>query len=264
MIVAVAGAAPELVAAVDERRRRMRGQATIKVKRVAGGFVAGEETALLRALAGRAAKPTLKPPFPTTSGLRGAPTLVQNVETLAHVGLIGRFGPDWFGRGTALVTLSGAVRNPGVHEIPVGATLAEVIARCGGTKGAVSAFLVGGFFGGWVDGRPDRRGQADSRAPRRGRDRRATRKRVRGGRNRAGRAVSRSRERGSVRALRARPGGNRGRPHRAAPHQPGRTRTPWTTRRGSRRLPTPRRGRASCSQRTRGVRRRVPAPQSRP
>ncbi len=150
VIVAVVGAAPELVAAVDERRRRMRGQATIKVKRVAGGFVAGEETALLRALAGRAAKPTLKPPFPTTSGLRGAPTLVQNVETLAHVGLIGRFGPDWFGRGTALVTLSGAVRNPGVHEIPVGATLAEVIARCGGTKGAVSAFLVGGFFGGWV------------------------------------------------------------------------------------------------------------------
>ena len=150
VIVAVASAAPELTAAVEERRRRLRASSSIEVTRIHGGFVAGEETAVLRALAGRPAKPTLKPPYPTTSGLHGAPTLVQNVETLAHIGLIARFGSDWFARGTALVTLGGAVRNPGVHEIPIGATLAEVLDRCGGTKGAVSAFLVGGYFGGWI------------------------------------------------------------------------------------------------------------------
>jgi NADH:ubiquinone oxidoreductase subunit F (NADH-binding) len=150
VIVAVSSAAPELAAAVGERARRASGLIEIEVRRVGGGFVAGEETALLRALAGKPAKPTLKPPFPTTAGLRGAPTLVQNVETLAHVALIARFGSSWFGRGTALVTLGGAVRSPGVHEVPLGATLAETLERCGGTRGPVSAFLVGGYFGGWV------------------------------------------------------------------------------------------------------------------
>jgi NADH:ubiquinone oxidoreductase subunit F (NADH-binding) len=113
-------------------------------------FVAGEETALLRALAGGSPKPTTKPPYPFERGFRGRPTLVQNVETLAHLALLARFGARWFGRGTALITLSGAVARPGVHEVPLGTTLDEAVSVCGGTSGAISAYLVGGYFGMWV------------------------------------------------------------------------------------------------------------------
>jgi NADH:ubiquinone oxidoreductase subunit F (NADH-binding) len=124
---------------------------------VPDGFVAGEETALLNALEGRAAKPALKPPFPFECGLGGAPTLVQNAETLAHLALIARFGERWFRSlgtetepGTALVTLSGAVARPGVYEIELGTPLSEVLAQAGGTRAPVGAFLVGGYFGAWT------------------------------------------------------------------------------------------------------------------
>jgi NADH:ubiquinone oxidoreductase subunit F (NADH-binding) len=143
-VVAVSRAAPELDAALAERRRE---RIAVEVRRVPEAFVAGEETALLRALAGGPAKPTTKPPYPFERGLRGQPTLVQNVETLAHLALIARVGAAAFGRGTALVTLSGAVPRPGVHEIPLGATLADAV---GGQTAKVAAFLVGGYFGGWV------------------------------------------------------------------------------------------------------------------
>lgn len=150
VVIAVSRPAPELENAIAERERRRADAVGFEVRRVPDGFVAGEETALLRALAGAPAKPTLKPPFPFERGLDGRPTLVQNVETLAHLALVARFGAEWFGRGTALVTLSGAVGQPGVHEIPLGATLADVLAHCGGTSAPVAGFLVGGYFGGWV------------------------------------------------------------------------------------------------------------------
>jgi NADH:ubiquinone oxidoreductase subunit F (NADH-binding) len=146
VLIGAARDAPELVAAIGERRGPLR----FELRRVASGFVAGEETALLRSLERKPAKPTTKPPYPFQRGLRGAPTLVQNVETLAHVGLIARFGAGWFGRGTALVTLGGGVARPGVHEIPLGATLGDALRACGGTTGNVQAFLVGGYFGRWV------------------------------------------------------------------------------------------------------------------
>jgi NADH:ubiquinone oxidoreductase subunit F (NADH-binding) len=146
-VIAVSRNAPELLAAVGERERHRVDRVELEVRVVPPGFVTGEETALIRALAGRPARPTTKPPYPFERGLRGAPTLVQNVETLAHVALIARFGARWYGRGTTLVTLSGAVRQPGVHEVPVGATLGEVIERCGGRVDPVSAYLVGGYFG---------------------------------------------------------------------------------------------------------------------
>jgi NADH:ubiquinone oxidoreductase subunit F (NADH-binding) len=145
-------------AALAERRRARLDRIPIRLETVPEAFVTGEETALLRAVAGRPAKPTTKPPYPFERGLQNRPTLVQNVETLAHLALIARFGASWYRQagdhdspGTALITLSGSVARPGVHEIELGTLLGDVLDQCGGTSAPVSAFLVGGYFGGWVD-----------------------------------------------------------------------------------------------------------------
>ncbi len=133
---------------------------TLRLVAVPDRFVAGEETALVRFLNGGPALPTFTPPRPFERGVGGAPTLVQNVETLANIALIARFGPDWFRGagtpnepGTALVTLSGAVRNPGVYEIQLGQTLQQLVDDAGGPAADLQAFLVGGFFGTWLSGR---------------------------------------------------------------------------------------------------------------
>jgi len=149
ILLAVSRPAPELERAIAERRGRAP-DGRVEVRRVPDAFVAGEESALIRALEGRAAKPTLKPPYPFERGVDGRPTLVQNVETLAHLALIARYGPSWFGGGSALVTLGGAFVRRGVHEIPIGATLNDVVRRLGGESARVQAYLVGGYFGGWV------------------------------------------------------------------------------------------------------------------
>jgi len=141
--------APELDAALRERVRR-EDRVTFELRRVPSSFVAGEETALVQALHGRPAKPTLKPPYPSERGLGGRPTLVQNVETLAHLALIARHGPAWYAGGTALVTLGGAVARPGVHEVPLGITLADLLASCGGVTADLAGVLVGGYFGRWI------------------------------------------------------------------------------------------------------------------
>ena len=157
VVVAVSRAARRersiLAAALKERRESLRWRLAV----VPDGFVSGEETALLNALAGRAAKPALKPPHPFERGLGGAPTLVQNAETLAQLALVARHGAGWFRSvgtelepGTALVTLSGAVARPGVYEIELGSTIAELIAQAGGVTETVGAFLVGGYFGAWT------------------------------------------------------------------------------------------------------------------
>jgi len=143
----------EVARALASRRDRVQW----RLASVPDGFVAGEETALLSALGGRPAKPTLKPPYPSERGLGGAPTLVQNAETLAHVALIARFGERWFRSlgtesepGTALVTLSGAVARPGVYEVELGTTVSELIAQADGPTEPLGAFLIGGYFGGWT------------------------------------------------------------------------------------------------------------------
>ena len=142
-----------IAAALAERRDRMRW----RVASVPVSFIVGEETALLASLAGRPAKPTLKPPYPFERGLRGAPTLVQNVETLAHLALIARYGPSWFRAlgtaaepGTALVSVSGAVARPGVYEIELGSTLGDLVAQARGAAEPIDAYLVGGYFGAWT------------------------------------------------------------------------------------------------------------------
>jgi NADH:ubiquinone oxidoreductase subunit F (NADH-binding) len=158
-VVAVANTAKIQRAVLSHALAERRGLDPVRltIATVPDAFVGGEETALLRAIGGGPAKPTLKPPYPFERGLGGAPTLVQNVETLAHVALIARFGARWFrtmgaddAPGTALVTLSGAVSRPGVHEIELGSSLGDLVLRAGGATEAVSAFLVGGYFGHWI------------------------------------------------------------------------------------------------------------------
>jgi NADH:ubiquinone oxidoreductase subunit F (NADH-binding) len=147
-----------VAAALGERaRERIDGRAKIRLTEVPSGFVAGEETALIHFLNGGAPKPTYIPPRPFERGLGGAPTLVQNVETLANLALIARFGGDWFRDlgttrepGTALVTVSGAVGRPGVHEFELGTPLSDVVAEAGGLTGPVAGLLVGGYFGSWL------------------------------------------------------------------------------------------------------------------
>jgi NADH:ubiquinone oxidoreductase subunit F (NADH-binding) len=142
-----------LAAAIEERRDHL----DWRIASIPDGFVAGEESALVNALNGKACKPSVKPPYPFERGVGGRPTLVQNAETLAHVALIARFGSEWYRSlgtaaepGTALVTVSGAVARPGVYEIELGTRVAEVLVEAGGVTEAVGASLVGGFFGGWT------------------------------------------------------------------------------------------------------------------
>jgi NADH:ubiquinone oxidoreductase subunit F (NADH-binding) len=157
-----ASAVPEqrvAAAAIDERRRaRIDGRVDLRVVAVPDGFVSGEETAIIQFLNGGPAKPTFVPPRPFERGVKGMPTLVQNVETLAHVGLIARYGPGWFRRvgtpaepGSMLVTASGVIARPGVHEVPLGARFVGLIDELGGLTEAPAAFLIGGYFGRWFD-----------------------------------------------------------------------------------------------------------------
>jgi NADH:ubiquinone oxidoreductase subunit F (NADH-binding)/NADH:ubiquinone oxidoreductase subunit E len=118
-----------------------------------GGYILGEETALLEALEDRRGEPRNKPPFPGTHGLHGLPTLINNVETLAMVPAIVRHGSVWWkgqGRpgfaGLKIMAVSGHVERPGVYEVPVGMTVRELIELAGGVAGgqALKAFAPGG------------------------------------------------------------------------------------------------------------------------
>jgi NADH:ubiquinone oxidoreductase subunit F (NADH-binding) len=123
-----------------------------------GAYVAGEETALLNALAGDRGMPAIRPPYPATSGLRGVPTVVNNAETLAHVAWIASHSAEAFAttgtassRGTKLVTLMGRVAEPGLIEVPLGITLLDLIEAGGGATGTPKAAFVGGPGGGAID-----------------------------------------------------------------------------------------------------------------
>jgi NADH:ubiquinone oxidoreductase subunit F (NADH-binding) len=146
-----------LARAIVERRRHDDSHLFIEILSGPNRYVAGEETALTARVSGRLARPHVVPPRPFQSGVDASPTLVQNVETLAHAALIARFGPDWFralgtarAPGTVLLTVTGAVGVEGVIEADCRATVAEVIERSGGAVGEPAALLIGGYFGRWV------------------------------------------------------------------------------------------------------------------
>ena len=109
-------------------------------------YVAGAENAAIHFLNEGVATPTTVPPYPFERGVGGAPTLVQNVETLAHVAMLARTGVL---PGTILLTLAGALRRNGVVEVPVGTLVADAVA-VGGVERAPRAILVGGYFGRWM------------------------------------------------------------------------------------------------------------------
>lgn len=149
-------AAQAMTAAIAERGRD--GVAVpVTVVRAPLRYVAGEETAAIAHLNGGAAKPTMVPPRPYDRGVDGRPTIVQNVETLAHAAVIARHGADAYRRagiegaaGTILVTMAAAIHAPGVYEVAGGATIAKAVSAGGGSTGSVAAVLVGGYFGRWV------------------------------------------------------------------------------------------------------------------
>ncbi|HET8576648.1 MAG TPA: NADH-ubiquinone oxidoreductase-F iron-sulfur binding region domain-containing protein, partial [Methylomirabilota bacterium] len=127
----------------------------LEIRRGAGGFVLGEETALMESLEGRRAMPRPKPPFPTEAGLFGKPTVINNVETLFAVPLIVGRGASWWislgqGHGTKVFGLSGHVARPGLVEAELGVTLRDLIDRIGGgTRGVrpLQGVVIGGPSG---------------------------------------------------------------------------------------------------------------------
>ena len=131
----------------------------IRLTTVPGHYVAGQESALVNYLGGGPAKPLFTPPMVFEQGVRKRPTLINNVETLAHLALIARHGAPWFRQlgsasqpGSALVTLGGPVAYPGVYEIEHGASLASLIDAGGGATARIRAALVGGYAGTWIGG----------------------------------------------------------------------------------------------------------------
>jgi NADH-quinone oxidoreductase subunit F len=131
----------------------------IELRRGAGAYIAGEETALFNSIEGKRAEPRNKPPFPVTHGLFGKPTGINNVETLINVPEILRIGgPAYAAIGTAdstgtrLFCLSGCVEQPGLYEVECGTPLRELLELAGGVRGGreIQAILLGGAAGGFV------------------------------------------------------------------------------------------------------------------
>ena len=154
VLAARAVGADELILCIDESAGRALQSASVRsesasgaaetaedqIQIVPGGYVCGQESALVNLCNGGPAKPTLTPPMPFQRGVRQRPTLINNAETLAHLALIARHGPQWFraarhagAPGSTLLTLSGAVAYPGVYEIEHGAPLASLIEAAGGS-----------------------------------------------------------------------------------------------------------------------------------
>jgi NADH:ubiquinone oxidoreductase subunit F (NADH-binding) len=111
----------------------------VDVRIGAGAFVCGEETALIHSIEGNRGVPRIRPPYPSTVGLWGFPTVINNVETMGNVPSIINNGADWFAgigteksKGTKVFALAGELRNTGLIEVPMGITLREIVYEIGG------------------------------------------------------------------------------------------------------------------------------------
>jgi NADH:ubiquinone oxidoreductase subunit F (NADH-binding) len=153
--------APDVISAairaLAERRAKAVDDCDVALVTAPAAFVSGEESSVVSRITGGPAVPRSKPPRVFEAGAFGRPTLVQNVETLAHVGYIARHGAQEFRRlgpasqpGTMLFTVSGSVHAPGVIEAPVGVSLAELIEVAGGLSAHPQAVLLGGYHGAWT------------------------------------------------------------------------------------------------------------------
>ena len=159
VIVKVGSTALDAVSAL-EGAVSVRERDPVSFEVVAGpeGYVGGEESAVVHYLNGGAELPTFVPPRPYERGYKGRPTLIQNPETLAQLALVARFGSRWYRElgtvadpGSALVTITGAVRAPGVYELAFGTTMSDLLAAAGGPSEPLQALLVGGYFGTWME-----------------------------------------------------------------------------------------------------------------
>jgi bidirectional [NiFe] hydrogenase diaphorase subunit len=131
----------------------------VDVRIGAGAFVCGEETALMASIEGQRGMPRPRPPYPAQSGLWGCPTVINNVETFAHVPAIVEKGGDWYAgigteksKGTKVFALTGKVANTGLIEVPMGTTLRHIVEVMGGgvPGGRVKAVQTGGPSGGCI------------------------------------------------------------------------------------------------------------------
>ena len=150
------GPTPEILRALAERASRGLDGIGVTITQAPPRFLAGQETALVNRLGGGPALPTFQPPRVSERGLGGAPTLVQNVETLAHLALIARYGPRWFRAagtdtepGSMLTTVYWPDGKCRVIEAEIGAPLRTLLSSGAETIG-VQAWLVGGYHGTWL------------------------------------------------------------------------------------------------------------------
>jgi bidirectional [NiFe] hydrogenase diaphorase subunit len=132
---------------------------SVELRLGAGAFVCGEETALIASIEGKRGTPRPRPPFPAEVGLWGSPTLINNVETFAHIPRIILEGGDWYAKlgtekskGTKMFALAGRVKNSGLIEVPMGTTLREIIFKMGGIQEGhrFKAVQTGGPSGGCI------------------------------------------------------------------------------------------------------------------
>lgn len=144
--------------ALTELDPAMLGGVAVEVRLVDPGYIAGEETAVVRALDGGPVKPTDKPPRPFQEGVGGLPTLVSNVETLANLPYLLRHGSAAFraqgtspSPGTFLITITGAGRPPGLYEIPHGLPFTDLLGMHGVSADQVKGVLMGGYFAGLLN-----------------------------------------------------------------------------------------------------------------
>jgi NADH:ubiquinone oxidoreductase subunit F (NADH-binding) len=143
--------------ALAERQRARLDEVPMKLVPAPDRYVTGESSATANHLSGNAALPVVHPPHTAERGVKGRPTLVQNVETLANLALLARHGTDWFRQvgppaepGSLVLTIRGAVAQPAVVEVPVGATVEQALSGVGWLTEPVGAVLIGGCAGRWL------------------------------------------------------------------------------------------------------------------